>query len=448
MRRKLMPFAVGILVAAVVAACGGGPTPSSNNGLLTEQNAIERAVEHLKRPAPEITGVENPRNPVAWRMTLGEYHQRTGISPSSEGADTPVWVVHMEGESSSAGIVPPESRKTYRYAVAVLDARTGNVIATRHSNEPLAWPTAIDAASMSDPGRMVRETPEPTPTAVPTATPTPGVVATPTPTPSYQMYIQGCGPFRRDGLALVCWGASEDVTLSDAAGTVILGPARGVGGPIVTNDRLHILYDYSSKFGGVALWQAVSPYNGAKHLPDALLETLATTEKAIPGAPVEIRPYQEPSSPTATPTTVPLPTATPEASQQGRVVVAVKEYSVVEQVKIQRFPGSTVTPTAGYLFLIVKVGLRNNTAEEIQATIDVSATHDGIALVGLREGRFYDVPTLDATGRGNTRRLSPDGELPNEIVAFEIPQNTDPKDVTLHFQIVWSVTQTTNITLN
>jgi len=132
------------VAAFVAAACGGGPTPSSDNGLLTEQNAIERAVEQLKGPAPEVTGVENPRNPVAWLVTLGEYDQLIGVSGSSQGADTPVWVVEIEGESSSAGIVPPESRTTYRYAAAVLDARTGNVIATRRSKEPLSWPTATD----------------------------------------------------------------------------------------------------------------------------------------------------------------------------------------------------------------------------------------------------------------------------------------------------------------
>jgi hypothetical protein len=141
MRGKPMLLALGILVVAfVVAACGGGaPTATPDDGLLTREDAIDLAVEKLKRPLPEFTGVENPRNPVAWRMTLGEYGQRTGSSVSSDGADTPVWVVQVEGESNSAGTVPPESRTTYRYAAAVLDARTGNLIAIGQLNQPLVF---------------------------------------------------------------------------------------------------------------------------------------------------------------------------------------------------------------------------------------------------------------------------------------------------------------------
>lgn len=138
MRRQSMLFAAGILVAAFVAACGGVPTPTSNNGLLTEQNAIERAVEQLKNSAPGISGVDNPRNPVAWRMILGEYHQRTGSSGTR--ADTPVWVVQVEGESHGEGL--GGNGNTYHYAIAVLDARSGTLIGRRASNDPLAGPTA------------------------------------------------------------------------------------------------------------------------------------------------------------------------------------------------------------------------------------------------------------------------------------------------------------------
>lgn len=164
MHRKLILFSAGILGVFILAACGGGPTTSRGPGFITEEQAIQRAMEQLEDAAPEISGVGNPHNPVAWRMTSGEFDQRTGTSGPT--ADTPVWVVQVEGESHSEGL---GGNNTYHYAVAVLDARSGALIGRRDSNEPLPWPKAIDAASMSDSTRMVWETP--------------GRKATPTPTP-------------------------------------------------------------------------------------------------------------------------------------------------------------------------------------------------------------------------------------------------------------------------
>lgn len=140
-----------------------GSAPPVPNGRLTRQDAIERAMEYLAHPAPEATGVSDPRNPVAWHMTLGDYFERTGQT-SSLNPDFPVWVVHMMGESQSAGIVPPEARQTYRYAVVVLDARKGSVMATQRMNEPLVWPTVTHAPTMSDPKRPgPKAPPQPTP---------------------------------------------------------------------------------------------------------------------------------------------------------------------------------------------------------------------------------------------------------------------------------------------
>lgn len=48
------------------------------DGWLIQRDAIAQATEHLARPAPEITGVKDPRNPAAWNMTLGDYLKRTG----------------------------------------------------------------------------------------------------------------------------------------------------------------------------------------------------------------------------------------------------------------------------------------------------------------------------------------------------------------------------------
>jgi hypothetical protein len=159
----------------------GSPVPVLD-GPLTQQDAIVRAVEHLARPAPEVSGVRGPQNSVAWSMTLGDYERRTGQA-SSLDPDIPVWVVHVAGESHSAGAVPSEARQTYRFAVAVLDARTGSVVATQRMNEPLGWPTVTDAPTMSDPNRLGSalgffgsgEAPMPTPDPGRTPAPAPPV---------------------------------------------------------------------------------------------------------------------------------------------------------------------------------------------------------------------------------------------------------------------------------
>ncbi len=86
---------------------------------------------------PEVTAVENPRNPVARLMKLREYDP----SYSSGGSlmpdpDTLVWVVQWEGVSYSAGIAAVP-RTQSNYAVVVIDAQNGRIIAASRPFAPL-----------------------------------------------------------------------------------------------------------------------------------------------------------------------------------------------------------------------------------------------------------------------------------------------------------------------
>jgi len=113
-----------LLAACVVLAPAATPTPATP---ITREQAIEIALQRLTS-MPEVTAVENPRNPVARLMKLRDYDvgYATG-SPFLPNPDTLVWVVQFEGTSYSAGIAA-EPRTQYSYAMVVMDAQSGNVI--------------------------------------------------------------------------------------------------------------------------------------------------------------------------------------------------------------------------------------------------------------------------------------------------------------------------------
>lgn len=113
------------------------PTPAS---LITQEQATESALQAVTRPMPEVTVVENPRNPVARLMTLREYQERIGGGSSFlTDPDTLVWVVQVEGESYSAGIAAVP-RTQYSYATVVIDAQNGTIITMSRTYAPL-FPT-------------------------------------------------------------------------------------------------------------------------------------------------------------------------------------------------------------------------------------------------------------------------------------------------------------------
>lgn len=154
---RLAPL-LGILLlmgcgAAALGRESEAPEPAVSNNQLGREHAIERALEELGQPWPEVTAVNNPRNPEARLMTLGEYEGEFMDGPSARDGTIPVWVVQVEGASRDDGIVPSESRQGYGYAVIALDARTGEVFGTRHSSDPVF---------AENPDSATQRTPEPT----------------------------------------------------------------------------------------------------------------------------------------------------------------------------------------------------------------------------------------------------------------------------------------------
>ncbi len=136
-------FRVGVLASAIglllLAACiqvaptpepTGPPTPITR---ITREQAIQIALSRTGSQ-PELTAVENPRNPVARLMRLDEYYK--SWNRPFPPPDTLVWVVQFEGTSYSAGPGEGWPRTQYNYAVVVLDAEFGGEIGGSRLREP------------------------------------------------------------------------------------------------------------------------------------------------------------------------------------------------------------------------------------------------------------------------------------------------------------------------
>ena len=125
-------FRVSLLISAMalllLAACiPVAPTPVTP---ITWGRATGIALQLVTMPWPEVTAVENPRNPVARLMKLREYDEGYSAgNPFLPDPDTLVWVVQYEGVSYSAFPGAPEPREQYNYATVVIDAQSGTVIA-------------------------------------------------------------------------------------------------------------------------------------------------------------------------------------------------------------------------------------------------------------------------------------------------------------------------------
>jgi len=133
----LLLLAACIQVAPTLAPTG---TPITR---ITREQAIQIALRETGSQ-PEVTAVENPRNPVARLMTLGEYQARFNLSSGPWDAATLVWVVQYEGVSYSAGFPDAHGiygpRTQYNYTTVVMDAQSGTVIMGSRTFAPL-FPT-------------------------------------------------------------------------------------------------------------------------------------------------------------------------------------------------------------------------------------------------------------------------------------------------------------------
>ena len=77
--------------------------------------------------------------------TLRSYGQdllkaNDSTTPAFLPPDTPVWIVEVKGISRPAGISAANAGDPYRYALAVINAETGDSIAGSRRSEPLMEP--------------------------------------------------------------------------------------------------------------------------------------------------------------------------------------------------------------------------------------------------------------------------------------------------------------------
>ena len=132
--------AIAILLASL--ACGSKATavptatPGEASGPITQEQAIQKAIAEVTRPAAEATPVQNPRNPVVKRMTANELAQMFFSSNAQQNPDRPVWLVQLEGESQSGGL-SSGTTQTFRYALVAYFVDTGAFILSQRRDDPL-----------------------------------------------------------------------------------------------------------------------------------------------------------------------------------------------------------------------------------------------------------------------------------------------------------------------
>ena len=101
----------------------------TDNDEISQQEAIDAAVEIASMSIPEISGSQvPPANIQADKMILEEAAKRLNANPqnafSEESPDLQVWLVSMDGiwlPASTPGVV----QKPYQHISLVMDAKTG-----------------------------------------------------------------------------------------------------------------------------------------------------------------------------------------------------------------------------------------------------------------------------------------------------------------------------------
>jgi len=139
-KRQIIASLVTIVLLLASVACGAKAvptaTPAEASGPITQEQAIQKAIAEVTRPAAEATPVQNPRNPVVKKMTANELAQMFFSSNAQQNPDRPVWLVQIEGESQSGGL-SSGTPQTFRYALVAYFADTGAFILSQRRDDPL-----------------------------------------------------------------------------------------------------------------------------------------------------------------------------------------------------------------------------------------------------------------------------------------------------------------------
>ena len=111
--------------------------------LIDRSEAEEIAVSALGISAPNVSAVEIRRVDATCLTTLGWYEQdllegAQRSNPDLSPPSMPIWIVQVEGKSRYEG--PWEERFYYEYAIAVVNAKSGEVFGQGYTFEPLLTP--------------------------------------------------------------------------------------------------------------------------------------------------------------------------------------------------------------------------------------------------------------------------------------------------------------------
>ena len=155
---RRIAFPAVVLAFGMAAACGGASDDAADascsglevlldrDGLINQREAEQLVTELLAMSAPEVSGTEIERVWASCLTTLRSYGQdllgrNDSTNPAFQPPDTPVWIVEVKGISRPAGISAANAGDPYRYALAVINAETGDSIAGSRRREPLMEPT-------------------------------------------------------------------------------------------------------------------------------------------------------------------------------------------------------------------------------------------------------------------------------------------------------------------
>ncbi len=152
-------MSMGLEVVLALAACvpaatplatatpTGAPTPTpaipANPPIITEAMAIEMGTRLAQNGSRGLSGSDQVTNLKARLMTLAEYEDRYSSGQSANDRSTPVWVVTMEGEWTTPGMVRREQSPKYKYGQFVLDARTNLPVSSAGTSAPIDLTAAV-----------------------------------------------------------------------------------------------------------------------------------------------------------------------------------------------------------------------------------------------------------------------------------------------------------------
>lgn len=126
--------------APVDAFCAVLETVPDRAGLIDQSEAEELTVDTLGMPFPSVSATEVEGVVASCLTMLRSYEQvllgEAWTSADPRSPDTPVWIVEVKGISRPDGISEGNAKNPYRYAMHVLNAGTGDMIAGSRYWEP------------------------------------------------------------------------------------------------------------------------------------------------------------------------------------------------------------------------------------------------------------------------------------------------------------------------